>query len=137
MNLAQKQQTELLRNQGFGYKKIAKHLGVSVDAVKYHCKKAGLNGVMASSNDRPINRCRECLKPLQQKEKMKPLKFCSSDCRNAWWKKNRKKAIKKCGKTIQCLNCGKEFQAYEHEKRKFCSHDCYIVFRFKEVTSDE
>lgn len=136
MNLEQKQKITNLRNQGFGYKRIANHLCLSVDAVKYYCKKSGLTGVMASRVDTTINCCRECQKPLEQKEKMKPLKFCSSECRNTWWKKNKKNVPKKSGKIFQCQNCGKEFQAYEHEKRKFCCHECYIIFRFKEEKSD-
>lgn len=36
-------------------------------------------------------------------------------------------------KTVVCRNCGKEFFVYPYEQRIFCTHDCYIHYRFRVV----
>ena len=32
--------------------------------------------------------------------------------------------------TFTCPACGKEFTVYGNSHRKFCSHACYIAYRF-------
>ena len=32
--------------------------------------------------------------------------------------------------TFVCLACGKQVTVYGNDKRKYCSHDCYIEHRF-------
>ena len=128
MNLEQKEKIKEMRHNSFGYKRIAKALDIPLDTVKSFCRKnklAGVRGAIA----KPMT-CRECGQGLVQPEKKKTIKFCSSVCREVWWSKNRHKVNKKTAQLIVCLGCGKEFLAYEHEHRKYCSHSCYISTRF-------
>jgi|GEM_PF-441502 len=128
MNLEQKEKIKEMRHNSFGYKRIAKALDIPLDTVKSFCrnnKLAGVRGAIA----KPMT-CRECGQGLVQPEKKKTIKFCSSVCREIWWSKNRHKVNKKTAQLIVSLGCGKEFLAYEHEHRKFCSHSCYIFTRF-------
>lgn len=44
MTEEQKKQVTALRKQGLGYKKVAQILDISVDSVKYYCRKNALTG---------------------------------------------------------------------------------------------
>lgn len=126
----QKKQIKALRQSGLGYKKVAQEVGVSVDSVKSYCRNNGLTGVAATQTTNKAI-CRECGEQLVQPMKQKPLKFCSSKCRENWWRKHKDKAVRKSAVSVTCAGCGKSFTAYEHEKRKYCSHECYVAARFK------
>ncbi|MDT2804862.1 MULTISPECIES: hypothetical protein [Enterococcus] len=130
MNETQEMKIKELRNHGVGYKRIANQLNLSVDAVKYFCRKNNLTGTSAPMFVATPTCCKECGKPLKQKIGMKAIKFCSITCRKAWWNKNRDQLQIKNGEVITCPSCGKRFKAYKQEHRKFCSHQCYIAFRF-------
>lgn len=69
----QKQQDEIrrLRNQGIGYKKIASELEVSIDAVKYFCRKNGLTGTKDISSQVYTSHCKECGQTIMQIRGMK------------------------------------------------------------------
>lgn len=123
MTAYQEEQIKRLRQDGCGYKKIAQVLGLSVDAVKYYCRKHKDTSV-----------CLACGKPLIQIPKRKTRKFCSAACREKWWNKNRSKPS---ADKIRCVHCSKEFQAYKHEHRKYCSHACYVADRFQGGDSRE
>ena len=122
MTSCQEEQIKRLRQDGCGYKKIAQALGLSVDAVKYFCRKH-------KTVDVPV--CLSCGKSLVQVPKRKPRKFCSNECRENWWNKNRNKGNKPTGEIVRCVHCGKEFSAYKRENRKYCSHACYVAERFQ------
>ena len=91
MNELQKEKIKELRKSGYGYKRVATELGISINTIK---------------------------------------SFCRKECREKWWSKNRNKLNKKKARIEHCLSCGKEMRLYEFEKRKFCSHACYIESRF-------
>ena len=118
MTSCQEKEIRRLRQEGCGYKKIAQALGLSVDAVKYFCRKH-------KAVDVPV--CLSCGTPIVQIPKRKPRKFCSTKCREKWWNKNRRKPS---ADKIRCTYCGKDFSAYKHEHRKYCSHACYVADRF-------
>ncbi|WP_216524807.1 hypothetical protein [Streptococcus lutetiensis] len=46
MNETQEMKIKELRDQGLGYKRIANRLSISVDAVKYFCRKNNLTGTV-------------------------------------------------------------------------------------------
>lgn len=68
----QKQQIIRLRKEGFGYTAVANKVGISKDTVKSFCRRNGLAGEMAAAQGDSVPGCRECGKPLQQTEGMKP-----------------------------------------------------------------
>ena len=145
MDEFQKKRICELRADGCGYKLIAAELGVSRDVVRNFCRKNGLNGHLAQT-DENIRKmiidnalCDNCGKPIKQKNKGKPRRFCSDECRRSWWKENAEKgqrnetALYKC----ICKFCKMEFTSYGNNHRKYCSHECYIKDRFGENKKTE
>ena len=61
-------------------------------------------------------------------------RFCSDECRRKWWNSNRDKLNKNSEALyeIMCEGCGKRFISYGNSKRKYCSHDCYVNYRYWE-----
>jgi endogenous inhibitor of DNA gyrase (YacG/DUF329 family) len=133
MTNTQKEQIKKLRLAGYGYKRIAQALSLSVDTVKSYCRKNNLAGVMAgipSSSTDGKTYCKQCGKELLQKPNQKTLLFCNSECRQTWWNGHPEMVNKKAIYSYHCPQCHKPFTAYGNSRRKYCSHSCYIVARF-------
>jgi len=134
----EKQQIYALRLKGVGYKAIAAVLGKSRDTVRIFCKHNGLDGdakvVSLNVKEQMKNHvlCSSCGKLLKQKGRGRVRKFCSDECRRKWWNENPQARKKRETATYNytCPQCGGSFSCYGNKKRKFCSHDCYIKFRF-------
>jgi endogenous inhibitor of DNA gyrase (YacG/DUF329 family) len=137
MNQVQKDEIRRLRSDGFGYAKIAAALGINENTVKSFCRRNGLGGRMANTqNDVNVGRgyCKQCGRLIAQTPKCKRRIFCSDGCRAAWWNAHPDNVRRKAFYHFTCANCGSEFTAYGNKKRKYCSHACYISGRFgKEV----
>ena len=118
-----------LRGMGYGYTEIAKTLGISRNTVKSFCRRIRGAESACVFHESP-GCCRECGKPLVQKEHVKKRMFCSPQCRKAWWKSHPERLNKKAVYRFRCAGCGKSFSAYGNSKRKFCTHKCYIKTRF-------
>ena len=118
-----------LRGMGRGCTEIAKSLGLSRNTVKSFCRRRKVSESNRVSQESP-GCCRECGKPLVQKEHVKKRMFCSPQCRKAWWKSHPERLHKKAVYRFRCAGCGKSFCAYGNSKRKFCTHECYIKTRF-------
>ena len=83
------------------------------------------------------NLCLECGKDVHQIPGRKRKKFCCDDCRSKWWKRNRwtgKGVTPIEEETRVCPTCGKIFFDYGHADRKYCSHECYIAYRFNDAS---
>ena len=123
----QRMQIKELRLAGYGYKKIAQALSLSVDTVKSFCRKNNLAGVMADNNSTSADGktfCKQCGKELVQKPNQKTLLFCSSTCRQAWWNAHPEMVNKRAVYSYRCYHCGKDFTAYGNSHRKYCPHSC-------------
>lgn len=70
-----------LRNKGYGYKRIAKELDVSVGTVRYTLTKV--------EDDALSGLCKTCGKKMMSIKGKKKKVFCSDKCRYKWW--NNKK----------------------------------------------
>ena len=70
--------------------------------------------------------CKNCGKVMAQPVGRKVKHFCSDKCRMAWWNSHREQVQKKAYYTLTCVHCGKEFESYGNQKRKYCSRDCYF-----------
>ncbi|MCM1226039.1 MAG: helix-turn-helix domain-containing protein [Clostridium sp.] len=114
----QKQQIDSLRNQGYGYKKIAERLDISVNTVASHCR-------------RKADKCLQCGTVLTHTPKHRKKKFCSDKCRMAWWNTHQD-SINRKPSWIVCKQCGKPFDARYKLSRKFCSRKCYADSRRKD-----
>ena len=127
-----------MRLDGISYAQIALSLGISVNTIKSFCKrnKLPVGGITYSPNAKPgpedNSICRQCGKQLNQNPKFKPKKFCSDTCRSVWWKDHREQVNKKAIYLFTCACCGKEFESYGNNSRKYCDHACYIQDRFGE-----
>ena len=74
--------------------------------------------------------CEQCGKPIEQNPGRKRKRFCCDACRNKWWNAHLELVKRKAVYTYTCPTCGKEFTVYGNSHRKFCSHACYIAYRF-------
>jgi len=127
-----------MRNEGYGYKAIAKAITSTRDRVRSYCVNHGLNGLGEVVSDNvDIMRtqnigCVCCSKTINQKKQGRFRKFCSEECRRKWWKDNKESRKQKDTATYKytCPHCGEGFSSYGNKYRKFCSHDCYIKSRF-------
>lgn len=129
----QKEQIRTLRLQGISYVKISKSLGISDNTVRSFCRRNGLG-----ENAKNTASCKQCGKLIKIIPKQKPKKFCSDNCRNAWWNGHQECVTRKAVYEYTCACCGKYFTAYGNAHRKYCSHACYIADRFgKERRCDE
>lgn len=116
-----------LRNQGLGYKKIAAELKLNINTVVAYCRRNGLE----KGTGEPRNTCRNCGKEVCQIKGRKKKLFCSDKCRNNWWNNHMDRVDRKAIYRYRCLNCNKEFETYGNANRKYCSHECYVIHRFK------
>ncbi len=108
-----------LRNEGLSFGKIAVELKLSVNTVKSFC-----------SRNRGELLCLYCGTPIQQPRRTRQKKFCSDKCRMQWWNAHKNDVNRKAMYVFTCACCGKTFQAYGNDHRKYCSRDCYIRARF-------
>ena len=128
MTTMDKEKVQRLRGEGLGYKAIASKLSLTVDAVKGFCKRAGLDGAAAPNKD---GVCHQCGKPIVSKTGMDRKKFCSDQCRSAWWNGHAYLHKQKDENKQTCAHCGCEFYSFHSQRRKFCGHACYVAARFK------
>ncbi len=131
MTSEQKSQILSLRDSGHGYADIAAKLGISKDTVKSFCRRNGAAGIRATKQAEQRNRCPQCGKKLIQAEKQKPSRFCSDQCRQAWWNAHPEMVKQKAVYSYVCPTCGKPVTAYGNSRRKYCSHQCYVKARFQ------
>lgn len=118
---------EELRKLGYSYKSISEKMGISINTVKSYCRRNHLEKGTAENNS---NICMYCRKPIANTEHKRKKKFCSDSCRMKWWNAHRLLIMGKSKTKIKCNYCGKEFETYPKDKRKYCSHECYIKERF-------
>ena len=121
-----KEEIKKLREKGLGYKKIAVCLNVSANTVKSICRREKLEKLDIEDFDT----CKVCGEKLTHLKGKKQKKYCSYTCRMKWWKNNQDKMNRKAFSIHQCKCCKREFTSYSNNKRKYCSHECYIKHRF-------
>lgn len=128
MTLEEKNKIYQLKKEGYGYKKIANELGLSVSSVQSFLKRNPMDIDL-------LGTCKRCGMTIQSIKGKKRKQFCSDRCRWDWWNSHIKEVNKKAFYTLTCKHCGKEFTAYGNQKRVYCCHDCYV--KDKKVTSHE
>ena len=128
MTLEEKNKIYQLKKEGYGYKKIANELGLSVSSVQSFLKRNPMDIDL-------LGTCKRCGMTIQSIKGKKRKQFCSDRCRWDWWNTHIKEVNKKAFYTLTCKHCGKEFTAYGNQKRVYCCHDCYV--KDKKVTSHE
>ncbi|GMB10629.1 MAG: helix-turn-helix transcriptional regulator [Candidatus Improbicoccus devescovinae] len=130
MDTTQRFKIQRMREDGESYTKIAGVTGVSANTIKSFCRRNNFK-VLKIKDDKSQNFCKNCSKALILDKKTKPEKFCCKTCKNRCWNKNRNIYTNKPKNIVICKHCGKKFTDYQNSKRIYCSHQCYINFRYK------
>ena len=130
MTNAQRRSVRELRREGYGYKKIANELGISVNTVRAFCTR---NDIKRSTSDKQF--CKECGKEVPQTPGRRRRLFCSDMCRRKYWSYHRNEM--NGANEFVCARCGKKFRVYGTTTRKYCSIDCYIQARFYDEDEPE
>jgi len=129
MTQQQKEKLRRMRLSGKTYADIGTVLNLKESTVRTYCCRNGLTDKDIQESQPKTNVCQFCGKPLSQTPKHRPKKFCSDNCRMAWWAKHRDELLRKANYTVVCKQCGKEFISYGNKGRKFCGRDCYFAFK--------
>ena len=124
----EKGKIHVLQSRGYGYKKIAAELDLSVNSVKSYCRRHPVVEV----EEPGMPRCLQCGAAVEQKEQRKQKKFCSDQCRSAWWKEHPDQIKRTKLISYICPQCGDGFESRNHG-RIYCSRSCYAQARSKEV----
>ena len=121
---------EQLKQNGYGYKRIAAELNLSPNTVKAYLrrKKVSENGVKV---------CKNCGASVHQLAHRKEKLFCSDACRMAWWNKHQSQVKRKAFYHLTCAYCGNSFVSYGNKNRVYCSRSCYALARRKEGGTNE
>ena len=132
---AQKSAILNYRSAGLGYKAIADKLSLSRETVRSFCVRhsddlEAIDSVNADFLESAQEPCKNCGKPVGQREKTKHRLFCSDGCRQSWWNAHPDAVKKRAVYEYTCPYCGGVFAAYGNSHRKYCSHACYIADRF-------
>lgn len=145
MTSTEKSSINELRAQGFGYKRIARMLNVSVSTVQSYCRRGqgpkpgeAIEQRAASSEfgatdpeGNPI--CKQCGAAIALHPHRRARLFCSDACRQKYWYQHRAGASTATSHT--CPTCGQTFAT--SRPQIYCSHDCYIRARFMPATMKE
>ena len=74
--------------------------------------------------------CPECGNIVVQRPHTKPRRFCSTRCRHRWYINHPELMPENSVHHFVCAKCRQPFITYGNKKRKYCSHECYIIDRF-------
>ena len=125
-----------MRKKGLGYKAIAVKLNKTRDGIRAYCQRHNLGGegIFVTKN-MEVGKAMVCMKcglSIEQPTQGRPRRFCSEQCRRAWWCDNpdRKTLGSDAMYVLTCAHCGRQYESYGNKSRKFCSHECYIKSRF-------
>ncbi len=132
MTEIQKTQILEMRQMGNTYKHIATTLFIPKGTVKSFCLRAEKKGLFAPHPQQENTLCKQCGKEIVQVEKRKRRIFCCKACCQKWWNSHLY-LVSQSSKSLYhftCPACGKSFTAYGNDKRKYCSHDCFIKTRY-------
>lgn len=125
MTDSERMQIVELQAAGLGYRRIANILGLPMNSVKTFCRRN-------PEGKREKKKCLHCGKTLEQTPKKKEKRYCSDQCRMAWWAAHRGELKKKVFHQLVCQYCGKSFERYGKPHQKYCSRGCYDLARSKE-----
>lgn len=112
-----------LRQEGYGYVRIAQMLGLSENSVKSFCRRHPLPA--DDSHKQAEGVCPQCKAKVDSRRR-----FCSDACRAAWWNAHREHPNGKGQIRFICQYCKKPFAGYPAQNPKYCCHACYIAARY-------
>lgn len=118
MNDLEKKRILELKEAGYGYGSIAKELGLS---------KSTISSFIKSLDGYSICKCcgMKFIQPIGVRLKI----FCCDKCRFKYRRIQSKGKPIISNYEVECLCCHKKFYSYKSLKRKFCSRECFDIFR--------
>jgi hypothetical protein len=125
MTNEQQEYISALRQQGYGYIRIGRLLGISDNTVRSFCRR----NERGENTKAAVFTCKQCGKQIKAITRRKPKKFCSDSCRVSWWNSHLECVNRKAIYHFNCQHCSNPFSAYGNRSRKYCSHACYIAER--------
>lgn len=138
----QKQQIAEMRESGSTYADIAAALSLPIGTIKSYfsrnpASKTVTPVILPDIPEMPTGCCKRCGQPLNNTPGHRQKTFCSSECQRLYWREhpelmNHTAIIQK-----RCPSCGKEFSDYRGHSRKYCSHACYIEYRYRREDTHE
>lgn len=128
MKQSEQEQIHKLQSEGLGSTAIAMSLGMPLGTVKSFLRRQPM------LLDARV--CPQCGKAVKRSNGRRTKKFCSDQCRMAWWNSHPEQVHRKAFYHCTCVRCGKAFESYGNANRKYCSQDCYIAAR-REVRQHE
>ena len=132
MTARQKEQITAMRLRGDSHTAIADALGLSRNTVKSFCLR-NLRPEPHEVQSVPVSSgvCAQCGKGFTLYPGHRQRRFCSDQCRMVWW--NAHRDLLKSNTMVEhtCACCGKHFMSYERQRRRYCSHGCYIAHRYE------
>lgn len=129
MTNEQKMRLEQLRAEGFGYKRMAAELGLSLNTVQSYCRRHPTE--MNAPERLPENGCLCCGAYLNHTPGARKRKFCSDRCRITWWNAHPEAGAKRKVREVACGFCGVHFFAVGEQTRMYCSRICSARARAK------
>ena len=128
----QKKQIMAMRLRGDSHAVIADALGLSRNTVKSFCLR-NLRPEPLEVKAAPVKSgiCAQCGMAFVLCPGHRQRRFCSDQCRMTWWNAHRDLLKSKAVVVHSCVCCGKHFMGYERQRRKYCSHACYIAHRYE------
>ena len=128
----QKKQIKGMRLRGDTFAMIADALGLSRNTVKSFCLR-NLHPEPLEVQAAPAltGTCAQCSTGFVLCPGHRQRRFCSDRCRMTWWNAHRELLRSTARVEYTCVCCGKHFMGYEWQRRKYCSHACYIAHRYE------
>ena len=143
MTEAQKQQITEMRKNGKTYADISESLNLPAGTVKSFCSRNALHPEILSDMPAEIQEsvisetgCKCCGKPLINTHGHRQKTFCSLSCRKKYWQEHKNLMQHPSLVTLTCPECGDIFADYPSHHRKYCSHACYIISRYRKGNAD-
>ena len=131
IDVIRREQAPMLRSHGMGYGKIAAVTGLTKGIVRNLCLNVpgGEPNENLDAQMQDGEACAFCGCPIDQHDGPgRPRRFCSDHCRRQYWRLHR--AEQKRNPDIitirQCKYCGKPFEIYGKNERKYCCRDHYL-----------
>lgn len=134
----QKRRIYELREKGYSFAQVAAEMDMLLSTVKSFCQRHPFVPeplVIPEPLFTPGLTCKQCGKPMVQREKIKKKQFCSYSCRMAWWKAHPELIKRKAFYDMTCTRCGQSFQSYGNQKRKYCGRACSAAAQRKAAAS--
>lgn len=123
-----------LRRKGMSFRKLAEYSGESISVVRTQCKDITPDEEQDDlfQQIQKKQACAFCGRKIDPVKRGRPRRFCSDECRRAYWRANRDQ-LKQHPESLYtkvCPYCGKTFTVYGNKNRKYCCHEHYVLDYF-------